>query len=227
MKNKTVVLSLGGSLIIPNDIDVTFLKKFRTLIRDLIKHGYKFVIICGGGEVNRKYVRAANKLNIRSDKSLDWIGIHSTWLNASLLKEFFGADANSSIIYDYSRLTIGKKPITIGGGWRPGCSSDYDAVLAASKLKCHKVINCSDIKYVYTADPDKYPKAKPIKNMQWKEYIKQVGPYKPRGSWPFDPTAARYAKKKRIEVIICRGKNLNNLKKIILEKDKFEGTTIR
>ena len=48
MKKSIVVLSLGGSLIIPDDVNVKFLKQFkRVILRNRKK--YKFVIVCGGG----------------------------------------------------------------------------------------------------------------------------------------------------------------------------------
>ena len=56
---KTIILSLGGSIIVPDKIDSAFLKKFKRLI---LKHlpKYNFVIFCGGGKIARNY-QAAGK----------------------------------------------------------------------------------------------------------------------------------------------------------------------
>jgi uridylate kinase len=47
--SKLFVLSLGGSIIIPDDIDTKFLKQFRAAILKQIKKGNRFVIVTGGG----------------------------------------------------------------------------------------------------------------------------------------------------------------------------------
>ena len=40
---KTIVVSLGGSLIVPDDIDINFLKSFKKVIDKYIKKGCKFM----------------------------------------------------------------------------------------------------------------------------------------------------------------------------------------
>ena len=57
MKKELVVISLGGSLIVPEKVDVKFLKEFKKIIlKNTKKH--KFVIVCGGGSIARKYIQA-------------------------------------------------------------------------------------------------------------------------------------------------------------------------
>ena len=56
MKKKVIVLSLGGSQIIPKDVNVKYLKKFKDIIKKHTKK-YKFVIVCGGGSIARKYIQ--------------------------------------------------------------------------------------------------------------------------------------------------------------------------
>lgn len=50
--SKTIVISLGGSIISPEfgKIDINFLKKFRKLILKFLKKRFKFIIIVGGGK---------------------------------------------------------------------------------------------------------------------------------------------------------------------------------
>ncbi len=50
-----IIISLGGSLIVPDNIDTKFLKEFKELILEHVKKGKKFFIICGGGRICRKY----------------------------------------------------------------------------------------------------------------------------------------------------------------------------
>ncbi len=58
----TTVISLGGSIIVPDKIDVPFLKKLKTTILSHIKKGNRVVLVCGGGSVCRTYQKAATKL---------------------------------------------------------------------------------------------------------------------------------------------------------------------
>ena len=59
---KTFVISLGGSLIVPDKIDVNFLKRFRDVIGKYAKKGFRFAIICGGGKTAREMQHAASNL---------------------------------------------------------------------------------------------------------------------------------------------------------------------
>ena len=87
MKNENfIVLSLGGSLMVPDQIDIAFLRQFRTLLRGEIRRGYRFMIFTGGGKVCRTYQDAARKLGRPTAEDLDWIGIRTTHLNGELLR---------------------------------------------------------------------------------------------------------------------------------------------
>ncbi|MFC1691076.1 UMP kinase [Nanoarchaeota archaeon] len=225
---KTVVLSLGGSIIIPGDKpDHAFLKKFRELILSYVKKGYKFAIVCGGGGLSRRYVEAAKKIRKLDDEALDWLGISATHLNGFLLRVLFHEHSHHEVIHDYSKKPKISKKIVIGCGWKPGRSTDYDAIMIAKHLGAKTVINLSNIEYAYTKDPRKFKNAKKIKKTTWKEFRKITGnKWSPRLSLPFDPIASKLAQKNKTKVIIAKGTDLTNLKKILDEKEKIKGTII-
>ena len=52
-QEKTIIISVGGSMIVPNDIDTVFLTQFKTLILDYVSRGFRFVLIAGGGKTAR------------------------------------------------------------------------------------------------------------------------------------------------------------------------------
>ncbi len=232
-KNEIIVISLGGSLIAPKEgIDWKFLKKFRELILSQIKKGKKFVIITGGGNTARVYQQAANKVTELTKDDQDWLGVHSTRLNAHLIKTIFRK---------YAHPRINKNPrtkadiknhfkkgecIMVAAGWRPGWSTDYVATILAERLGAKTVINLSNIEYVYTRDPNKYKNAKKIETINWKDFRKIVGnTWDPGLNMPFDPIASKLAQKLRLKVVICNGKKIANLKNL-LETKKFRGTII-
>ena len=162
MSTDTIVISLGGSLVVPNEIDVNFLKDFVSLISSEVNSGKKFVIITGGGKICRKYQEAAKGVKELNSSELDWLGVYSTRLNAVFLKTLFGSLAEENIILDPTLPIKITKPVVVGGGWKPGWSTDYDAVMLGKQLGAKKIINLSNIDYAYDKDPNKYPDAKKI-----------------------------------------------------------------
>ena len=160
-KNKIVVISLGGSLIVPGEeIDWRFLKKFKNLILKFIKNKKRFILVAGGGFIARKYQKAISKIGVLNNEDKDWIGIHATRLNAHLLRTIFRKFAHPRINKNpYERFDFREK-ILIGSGWRPGVSTDFDAVILAKEYDAGTVINLSNIDYVYNKDPKKFKDAK-------------------------------------------------------------------
>ncbi|MCX6752603.1 MAG: UMP kinase [Candidatus Nomurabacteria bacterium] len=223
---ETIIISLGGSLIIPDQIDVDFLKSFKTLILSHVKQGKKFVITTGGGKLCRRYQDVAKEFGNPSHEDLDWIGIASLKLNAELVRVIFGEYAHEKVISNLSLDFDFKKSIVIGSAYEPGHSTDYDAVLAAKNVGAKKIINLSNIDYVYDSDPKNNPKAKKIENISWAEYRKLI-PEKitPGLNSPFDPTASEMAQREGMQVVIMNGKPIDNLAKC-LNGEKFMGTVI-
>lgn len=229
MNKKTIIVSLGGSLIVPEDIDWKFVKKFKELVEDEITKGYRFIIVTGGGRTARKYIDAGVKVGGVDNEDKDWLGIHATRLNAHFIRTIFKEHAHPTINknpYDLESFVKAKEQILVAAGYRPGNSTDYISVLLAKQFGATKIANLSNIDYVCDKDPRKYPDAKKIKEISWSEFQKIVGDtWDPGSNVPFDPIASKHAAKEGIEVTILNGKKLNNLKKY-LDGEKFVGTTI-
>lgn len=226
-KREYVVVSVGGSLIVPDQVDVEFLKTFRELILRKIDEGLSFFIITGGGKTARRYQQAADEVHggiPRED--IDWLGIHSTRLNAHLMRAIFLEEAQARIVKNPTRGVRPTKPVIIGAGWKPGWSTDYCAVMAAKKLGAKKMVNLSNIDYVYTADPKKDPNAKKIESIRWNEFRELIPKeWDPGLSSPFDPVAAREAQALDLEVAIMNGKKLDQFESY-LDGKPFEGSVI-
>ena len=222
---KTIVLSLGGSLIVPDNIDVNFLQNFKNTIERYIKKGYKFVIYCGGGKLARNIQQSASKISKLSSEDLDWLGIYATRLNAFLMKTIFKNEAEGFIFENPNNRIDFKKNILVAAGWLPGWSTDYDAVLLAKNLDIKEIINMSNVDYVYDKDPKKFKDAKRIKKISWQNYSKLISKKWTAGmNVPFDPVAAKEAQKSNIKVYII-GSDLKNLENL-LDGKKFKSTII-
>ncbi len=228
---ETIILSLGGSLIVPSSgIDMGFLTGFSKFIRKQIaEHNRRFFIICGGGSTAREYIDAGSTIfgkSITNDDK-DWLGIHSTRLNAHLIRTLFSDIAYPRIFKHYDRpYDIKDEPVIVCSGWKPGWSTDYCAVLVAEKHAAKTMVNMSNIDMVYDKDPRQFKDARPIQKTTWEYFETLVGKkWVPGLSAPFDPIATQKAKNMDLSVIILNGKNLKNLESA-LDGKKFVGTVI-
>ncbi|MBI2650315.1 hypothetical protein HYX04_03300 [Candidatus Woesearchaeota archaeon] len=156
---------------------------------------------------------------------MDWLGIKATKINAYSLKSIFGSNADNSIITNPNSKITFKKNIVIAAGWKPGWSTDYDAVLLAKNLGVKEIINMSNVGYVYDKDPRQHKNTRKIKKINWQNYGKLISQkWKAGMSAPFDPVAAREAKKSKMKVYVI-GRDLRNLENLLNGK-KFRGTII-
>lgn len=228
-KREYIVVSVGGSLLVPQDIDTAFIKNFRSLVLSKTREGSSFYIVAGGGRLARNYQKAAHEIrgeDTLEQEDMDWLGIHSTRLNAHLLRTIFIEEAQARIVKNPTSRIRAKESIIIGAGWKPGWSTDYCAVLAAKALGATKLVNLSNIDYVYTADPRKDPTATKIEKITWAEFRKLIpSEWDPGLSAPFDPVASREAEAANLEVTIINGEKLEEFRNY-LDGKPFVGTTI-
>jgi uridylate kinase len=223
------VISLGGSIVAPDGVDVDFLKAFVTLIGDMLKEDEKrrFILVTGGGGPARAWQTAYRNITGGGiDDQADWIGVMATRLNAQLVKAVMGDYCTQDVVTDPSQVQPLVGRVLVAAGWKPGFSSDYDAVLLAERFQADKVINLSNIEQVYTDDPRKNPNATPIDRISWADFRAMVGDeWVPGKNVPFDPVASRHAARIGLPVVCAAGKNLENLKKL-LRGEEFLGTVI-
>lgn len=225
------VLSLGGSLVVPNGgIDTQFLSTFNQFIRKQISSKKRrFFIVVGGGATARHYRDAGEAVigHKMTNEDLDWIGIHATRLNAQMVRSIFRDIADPRVIKHYEIILKINTPLAIAAGWRPGWSTDYCAVTLCQDYGIKQVVNMTNVDQVFDKDPQKYPDAKPLTQVSWKKYRAIVGDtWSPGMNLPFDPIASKLAQELGLTVKILNGKNLENLARA-LDGKPFAGTTIQ
>jgi uridylate kinase len=223
------VISLGGSIVAPDGVDESFLRDFTALIRELISRDDKrrFIFVVGGGGPARAWQKAyRNVCSNHENDQADWIGIMATRLNAQLVRAVMGEWCTQDVVTDPTQVEPLMGRVLVAAGWKPGFSSDYDAVLLAERFHADAVINLSNIERVHCDDPKKNPDAKPIDAISWADFCAMVGDeWVPGKNLPFDPIASRHAAKIGLKVICAAGRDLPNLKKILMG-EPFVGTTI-
>ena len=231
----TKVLSVGGSIVVPEEPDTDFLCKFIAMIRNWLNEDSqrRLILVVGGGGPARIYQNAYREIVSASDgassdsSEADWIGIMATRLNAQLLKAALGDLCPQEVVYNPTTVDEFNGRILVAAGWKPGFSTDNDAVLLAERFNADTVVNLSNIEKVYTDDPRKNPDAKPIDSISWAEFRKMVGDdWTPGKNTPFDPIASKKAQDLNLTVICAAGKNIENIRSI-LDGKQFEGTEIK
>ncbi len=227
--NKVKVLSVGGSIIAPEGVDSDFLKGFYRAISEYLAEDLqrKLIMVSGGGMPARLYQKAYREIveNHNSDEQ-DWIGIAATRLNARLLKAVFSEQCENEVVTDPTVVTEIKGQVLVAAGWKPGFSTDNDAVLLAEKFGADTVINLSNIAKIYTADPKIDPNAKPIDHISCKEFREIVGDeWTPGKNLPFDPVAARRGSEIGLRVVSAAGGDIDNMLNILYDRE-FVGSVI-
>jgi uridylate kinase len=223
------VISLGGSIISPRAVDIQFLHTFSSIIKQYLHTHteHKLIIVCGGGAPARTYQKAYKQVADHADNlALDWIGIAATKLNAVLIRYILQDFCDDEVVSDPTQADTINKQVLVASGWKPGFSTDYDAVLLAEKFRADCVINLSNIEQVYTDDPKQNPKAAPIKDITWDKFKELVGEkWEPGRNVPFDPVATTHAARIGLKVIFASGRDGENLKNILNGKE-YRGTLI-
>lgn len=226
---KTFVISLGGSIIAPQPgrIDTAFLKKFRKVVLDFIRRTrQQVIIVTGGGKLNRAYNQAVKKVIKPLPLDLDFLGIAATKFHAEFIRVIFGKWAHPQVLENPTRRITTNRLLICAAGWKPGCSTDKDAVLLAKTYGSQLVVNLTNIDFVYTKDPNKYADAKKISDITWPAYRKLIPKkWSPRLSTPFDPVASRLAQQYGLSVSILNGCKTGEFQKVLAGK-RFLGTLL-
>ena len=229
----TKILSVGGSMIAPDMPDTEFLAAFVKMAKEWLAadKGRRLILVAGGGAPARVYQGAYKEVCEKTgdgfdNSAADWIGVMATRINAQLLKASFGGLCQNDVVTNPTADIDFKGQVLVASGWKPGFSSDNDAVLLAEKFGADTVVNLSNIEKVYTDDPRKNPDAKPLDEISWADFRKMVGDeWVPGKNVPFDPVASKKAAELGLTVICSAGKNIANTKNI-LDGAAYVGTTI-
>ena len=223
---KIVVISLGGSIIIPDEINKFILEKFKKILNKNTNK-YKFVVVCGGGKTARNYIDGFSMIP-KKEYYQTLFGIAATRLNAKFMTAFVGSNANKTLpknmedIEDY----LAKHDIVFCGALRYGRheTSDSTAVKLAHFFDSD-FINITNVQGVYDKDP-KLKNSKYIPEISHDDFYKMAKKihYKPGQHFIRDQTAAELIKKNNIRTFIL-GPDIKQLDNLLNEKH-FVGTII-
>ncbi len=222
-----VVVSLGGSVLVPDDDDARHLRNLAALF-DEISTRVKLFVVTGGGRVARYYIETGRGLGIH-ERTLDEFGIAVTRLNARLLAAALDGRANPHPATTYAEAAkFGRRyRIVLMAGTRPGHTTDRVSASLARFVHAARIVNATSVDGVYTADPKRDPTARRFDRMRFEELLQVAGKgHETAGpSIVFDPVAARVLAKNRTPLCVVYGRDMSALRRAILG-EPFQGTLV-
>jgi uridylate kinase len=223
---KTVVLSLGGSVLIPS-LEENRLAEYASVLRRLSGKAAFLVVVGGGGEA-RKYIRVTRDLDL--DEAFgDEIGILVTRLNATLLAGALGDAAFPAVALNQTEAlcSAGSGKIVVMGGITPAQTTDAVAAVLAERAGADLLVNLTSVDGIYTADPKVDPRAKKIDRLTPKELLGIVGSASlgAGSNTVIDPVAAKVLDRSGIPMLVLDGRDAANLEEALL-KGTYQGSLV-
>ena len=218
-----IVISLGGSVLLADEIDETFFRKLKHFLKQ--QHDKKIFIVVGGGPPAREYINKARKLQV-PEPMLDKIGIAITRVNALFLT-FQLLDTVSSIPHSTKEAVASSEALVVMGGTTPGHSTDFVGAELAGMINADLFIIATNVDGVYTTDPREDMNAEMYKSISVAELLEKYGE-----SWNaagsnviIDGPALKKIQAERIPTVVINGKYIERLKQV-LSHQSFHGTRL-
>jgi len=231
-----IAISLGGSLLTGKSkddyvkLDPARYTRYAEVIRGLYQAGHEMVVVCGGGKPARYFIDIAKQYNAPPDV-LDYLGIKSSHVNALLFMAALGDVAEQPTVYETPSLGFADRQpgkVWIGGGHKPGTSTDYRAVQFAEVMSADLIINATDIDGVYDKNPSVHEDAKKLSEITFEELetiIRENTRQAPGEYGLFDLAAVTLSKKLKIPVAIIDGTDPEEIRRAV--NGSHSGSTIR
>jgi len=223
---KKVVISLGGSVLIPS-LEKNRIRQYVPVLREISSRYQLFVVVGGGGEA-RRYIGMARMLGI-DEGTADEIGILITRLNATMLVAALGDDAYPRVAESHAEAKkfAEHKKCVVMGGITPGQTTDAVAAVLAERVHASVFINVTSVDGIYSADPKKDPDAVRYDHLTPRELIGIVGKANMVAglNTVLDTIAARVVERSNIPLVVLDGTDPENLRSAVIS-GTYTGTVV-
>lgn len=220
-----IVISLGGSIISSEPLDIPFIRRFSEMLKGL--KAEKIGIVVGGGRTARSYIDALRKEKVHEFK-LDEIGVLATRINALSVSTLIeGASTVIADNFDHARELFSENRIVIMGGTGPGHTTDTVSTLLAESMNSDVLINATSVDGVYDSDPNHNSGAKKLPSLTYDEAI-TLASKASVGAGPnvfMDIVSLTIAKRSGIKIFVVNGRDLSQYGKIT-STGKCDGSVI-
>jgi uridylate kinase len=149
---KKIVISLGGSVLVPS-LESNNISRYVSVLERIAGKCRIFIVVGGGGEA-RRYIRVARDLGA-GEATADELGILVTRLNARLLVAGLGDAAYPRVAENYTEAKEFAETgrIVVMGGITPAQTTDAVSAVLAESVGADLLINATSVNGIYSADP--------------------------------------------------------------------------
>jgi uridylate kinase len=227
---RRILLKLSGEMLMGQrgfGIDVDAVERLAGEIAAIHQSGTSVGLVVGGGNIFRGIAGAARGLD-RAEA--DQIGMLATVMNSIALRnglESAGAEAvvlsaipMDAICEPYSRsralqhLEAGRVAIFAAGTGSPFFTTDTAAVLRAAETRCEVVMKATKVDGVYSADPERDPKAQRYERLTYGEVLE-------RDLGVMDAAAIALARDNAIPIIVFSIREAGALGEVVRGRGRF------
>jgi len=221
-----VVIRIGGS-VVASPPNPKLIGQYVDLLKNLKEEGHKVVAVVGGGALAREFIRVAGEMGL-TEPNQDWVAIFVSRLFALLFVMRLGAMGCGTVpvTIDEAVDCFKRDKIVVMGGLKPGMTTDAVAAMIAERLKARLLVKATDQEGVYTKDPDKFPEAKKIDEISFKDLFTlfEEDKHKAGIQQILDPVAVQILQKSKIKTVVVNGFKPTNI--LLVIKGEKIGTTI-
>ncbi len=223
---KCLVISLGGSVLVPNLSDNRILE-YAAVLRQVSEKHRVFVVVGGGGEA-RRYIDAVRALGV-DEGTCDEIGILVTRLNAMLLIAALGDAAYPCVAEDQAmalEYAISGR-IVVMGGVTPAQTTDAVAAVLAERTGAVILVNLTSVDGIYSADPKTDASATRYTHLTPDRLAEIVGGGRldAGSNTVMDAIAVKIIQRSGIPLVVLDGRTPKNLPDAIIS-GRFSGTIV-
>lgn len=223
---KRVLLKLSGEILQSDsqNINEARLMHFAREIKQVYDSGTEILIVLSGGNIFRHRTHAFKKMDRVTG---DYMGMMATVINCLALQdtlEQLGLETRVMSAIEIDRVAEpfirrralrhiekGRVVILAAGTGNPFFSTDSAAALRASELKCEVLLKGTNVKGVYSDDPNKNPKARFYEKIGYQEVLENHLAV-------MDQTAFALASDNRMPIIVFNIEEEGNLLKAVREE---------
>ena len=224
MKYKRILLKLSGESLMGAQgygIDRDRLNSYAAQIKKAVESGVQVAIVIGGGNIFRGLSGASKGFDrVKGDQ----MGMLATVINSLALSSALEAAGQPAAVYTaipmfpigkpYSKweaiksLNAGEVAIISGGTGNPYFTTDTGSALRAIETEADVMLKGTRVDGVYTADPEKDPKAEKFDSISYDEVLA-------RNLKVMDLTATALCKENNMPIYVFNMDKEGNLQKML------------